>query len=133
MTDHTQQASSSAVWLDEMLRAAYPQSSGVTLAAVEALTGQESFTARQTAYLMSVMYDVGAQARTAGDRAEVEASRAANFDPVPTREARIALRSAAMADQAEIAWLRRTGEERTDWPGGTAEQAQAAYLWGDGA
>jgi phage tail protein X len=131
-TEQVSLPSAAAVWVDAMLRSAYPRTTGITRAALEALAGQETFTAEQTAYLMAVMYEVGAHVRTAADAAEVEASRAANFEPAPTRSARIALRSAAMKEQAEIAWLRRTGSERPpDWPGGTAADAEAAYLWDD--
>jgi hypothetical protein len=123
--------SAAARWVDDLLRAAYPQSAGVTLAALEALAGRETFTAAQVAYLAAVFMDLGAQARTAGDRAELAASRATNFVPQATREARVRLRSALMLEQAEIAWLRRTGKPRTEWPGGTAAEAQAVYMWGD--
>lgn len=118
-----------AVWVDELLRSAYPESAGVTLNMIEALRTQESFTGEQMAYMLAVGMDLGAQVRSAADRAELEASRAANFVPEPTREARIALRSAAMAEQAEITWLRRTGEERTDWPGGSGESALSRFGW----
>lgn len=132
MSDHTgpQDASPAGRWVDDMLRAAYPASSGVTMAAVEALAGLESFGPAQVAYLMSVMYDVGAQVRQAAERAELEASRAARFEPRPAREARIALRMAQMAEQHEIAWLRRTGSPPPpQWPGGTPDEAAARYLW----
>lgn len=113
-----------------MIRAAYPQTAGVTLAAIEALGDRETLTMPQVAYLMSVMFDLGAQARTAGDRAEVRASCAANFSPRATRDERIRMRVAAMGEQHEIAWLRRTGEPAPEpWAGGTTEQAEQRYMW----
>lgn len=122
-------ASQAGVWVDELLRSAYPESAGVTINMIEAMAGQDSFSRSQVAYLAAVFMDLGAQVRSAADRAELEASRAANFVPVPTREARIALRTAAMAEQAEITWLRRTGEERTDWPGGDKQSALSRFGW----
>lgn len=121
--------SSAAVWVDSMIRAAYPETAGITLAALEVLAGQETFTAAQAAYLMSVMFDIGAQARTAGDRAEVRASCASNFAPRPTRDERISLRVRAMEEQHEIAWLRRYDRAPEEWTGGTAEQAQERFMW----
>ena len=121
--------SAAARWVDDLLRMAYPQSAGVTQNMIEAMREQETFTATQVAYLAAVFMDLGAQVRSAADRAELEASRAANFVPVPTRQARIALRATAMAEQAEIVWLRRTGEERTDWPGGDAAAALERFGW----
>lgn len=131
MSHHSEPTGSSAAarWVDDLIREAYPETAGVTLAAVEALAGQETFSRAQVAYLAAVFMGVGAQVRSAADRAELTASRAAGFDPAPTREVRIALRSATMLEQAEIAWLRRTGEPRTEWAGGTAEEAAARFGW----
>lgn len=123
--------SRAARWVDAMLDAAYPQTAGVTRAALEALAGQESYTPAQLAYVMAVMTDVGAMARTAGDRAELEASWRSGFRPQPAREERIRVRSAEATRLAEIEWLRRTGHERQDWPGGTAESALARFMWDD--
>jgi hypothetical protein len=127
VTNDTEQ--SAATWLDAMLRAAYPETAGITLAAIEALVTQDTFTGKQTAYLMSVMFHLGAHARGAADAAELTAARDAHFLPRPTREARIALRTQAMAEQHEIAWLRRTGEQPPVWAGGTAEQAAERFGW----
>lgn len=131
MSHHSEPTESSAAarWVDDLIREVYPETAGVTLAAIEALAGQETFSRAQVAYLAAVFMDIGAQVRSAADRAELTASRAAGFEPAATREARIALRSATMLEQAEIAWLRRTGEPRTEWGGGTAEEAAARFGW----
>lgn len=130
MSNDTERPTTAALWLDGMLRAAYPETAGITLAAIEAMAGQETFSRAQVAYLAAVCMDVGAQVRSAADRAELDASREASFAPRPTREARIALRTAAMAEQHEIAWLRRTGAPPPEvWPGGSGEDAERRYGW----
>jgi hypothetical protein len=119
-------------WVAEVIGGAFPETAGVTLSALAAIQEQETFTARQVAYLMNVMYLVGAQARTAGDRAELTASQGAHFVPAATRAARIAARLKRMAEQHEIEVLRRTGSPPAEpWPGGTSEQAAARYMWGN--
>lgn len=130
MTDHS--GTPGTGWLEHLIRTAWPETAGVTLAALDALGEQDVFTGRQLAYVAKLMMMVGAQARTDGDRAEVLASCEARFEPRATREARIALRLSAVAEQHEIAWLRRTGEPAPEpWPGGTPDEALARYGWGD--
>lgn len=94
--------------LGDVLRAAWPQSAGVTLGAVAALLdgGRDGFTQAQVAYLMSVAYASGAAVRTAGDVAEMR--RAWEIaGPSPTREARVAARIAEMERADELLRLRR--------------------------
>lgn len=130
MSHHNGQAHQrGCCWVADLIERAWPETAGVTLAALEALSTQESFTPAQMAYVSKLMLMVGAQARTAGDRAELEASAAARFEPAPTREARIALRVAAMTEQHEIAWLRRYDRPPDVWPGGTADQAEDQLMW----
>lgn len=132
MINDTEQGRTSAgTWFEDLLREAYPESAGVTLAAVEALAEAPSFSRAQAAYLVSVAFAVGARARTAGDAAELAASREARFVPQPTREARIAERVRLMGEQHEIAWLRRTGEPAPEsWAGGTPDEALDRFGWG---
>jgi hypothetical protein len=119
-------------WLETLLREAYPESAGVTLAAVTAMATAEKFGRAQVAYLISLAYAAGAGVRSAADAAELVASREVRFDPQPTREARVALRVRAMGEQHEIAWLRRTGEPPPEpWAGGTADEALEQFGWGE--
>lgn len=129
MTNHS--GTPSTGWVEDLIRRAWPETAGVTLAALDALAAQETFTRAQVAYLIDIALRIGAHARTAGDEAELIASREARFEPRATREARISARLTAMAEQHEIAWLRRTGSLPETWAGGTAEDAMARYMWGD--
>lgn len=132
MTNHSGSADAGPTttgWMETLIRSAWPESAGVTLAAVEALGTHETFSRAQVAYLINLAFRLGAHARAAGDAAELEASRSANFEPQPTREARIAARLARAAEQHEIEWLRRTGRPPQTWTGGTAQEAMDRYLW----
>lgn len=117
--------------MSDLLRSSYPQTAGTTLAAVQAMAGQETFDRRQVAYLISVALTAGASARSAGDDAEVRAAAEARFEPRLTRSERIARRMAEAEQRAEIYWLRRTGEAHPVWAGGDAAQAEAQFMWDD--
>lgn len=130
MTHSTGAQTSACCWLAGLLERAYPQTAGVTLAAIDAIRSQDMFTAEQLAYVAQLMFNAGAHARTEADRAEIAASCAAHFEPQPTRAERVALRVKAMGEQHEIARLRRTGSPPPEpWTGGTAEDAAAHYGW----
>lgn len=129
MSHSTDNHTAPCCWLVQVLERAYPQSAGVTMAALESLSSSDTFTGAQLAYVAQLMFNAGAQARTDGDRAEIAAACAANFEPQPTREARIAMRVAAMGEQHEIAWLRRYGRAPELWPGGTEAEALEHYGW----
>lgn len=129
MSNDTKTPTAGCCWLADVIAAAYPISAGVTLGAIEALSGRQSFTREQVAYLVSVALAAGAAARTEGERAEQEAARTARFTPAPTREERIRLRAARMAEQAELYRLHRFGEARPDFAGMSAERAQSALMW----
>lgn len=69
---------------------------GTTLAAVEAMQTQETFTRAQAAYLIALAYETGRRQRLAEGLAETTACWAEHPTPQQVREQRVADRLAAM-------------------------------------
>lgn len=107
-----------------LLREAYPETAGVTLGAVAAMAGQETFSRAQVAYLVSIAYAtgerLGAGMRDRADVAEMRAVAAEHYEPRATREIRVARRVAEMDRAQEMAALRRGNTVVDDHPGGAA-------------
>jgi hypothetical protein len=73
----------------------YKPDPGTTLAAIEAMRTQDTFTRDQVAYLIAVAYQVGRRHTLAEDLAETVACWDEHATPAQTRERRIAARIAA--------------------------------------
>lgn len=73
----------------------YQPDPGTTLAAVEAMRTQHTFTREQLAYLIAVAYEIGRRQTLAEDLAETIACWEQHDTPAQTRDARKAARLAA--------------------------------------
>lgn len=90
-------------------------SPGTTLAAVEAMHRQDTFTRDQVAYLIAVAYEVGRRHTLAEDLAETVACWDEHATPAQTREQRIAAR---MANYEQISGPGRYHGGAVDWETG---------------
>lgn len=134
MSDHSNRP---CCWVGNTLAAAYPESAGVTLAAIDALASSDSYNRAQLAYAMNLAFRLGASARMEADVAELRAWQqtrptGGHWTIVrPHGTAYLTRRRAARMDatdrQNEYFWLRT--RRPTGWDGGTAEQASARFMW----
>lgn len=93
---------------------------GVTLAAVEALRIQQTFTREQVAYLMALAYESGRAQAAGEDLAETIACWTEHPLPSLTREQRVAQRMAEM-DRLARAQAAREGRPYRLHPGGPVD------------
>ncbi len=135
----TDSSNAPCCWVADTLNRAYPESAGVTLGAIEALSSEQSFSRAQLAYVADLMFRLGAAARQEADAAELKAwreTRATGGRYVIVRprtqaylDARRAARLAVPDRQNEYFWLRTRGSMPEPWAGGDAEAAMDRYMW----